>query len=182
MNKSQKPILLFTLGFPGSGKTHFARRFAEDYRYFHLSSDRLRLEIFPKPTFRPQEQAVVFRTMDYVTEELLRRGVSVIYDSNCNRREYRRRLRDIAKKCVARYLLLWFRSPVPLALRRLRARREIKTRYLQKYHRPIPDQVLFSQKDEIEEPRRETHVILNSRDSYAKQKQTVAGCLSQNWS
>ncbi|MBI5220709.1 MAG: ATP-binding protein [Candidatus Liptonbacteria bacterium] len=173
MSKSHKPILISTLGFPGSGKTHFARRFAKDCGFFHLSSDRLRLEMFPEPTFRPKEQAAVFRTMDYICEELLRRGISVIYDSNCNRREHRRRLKNIARRCGARYLLLWFCSPVPLALRRLQDRKGVEAPHLLKYYRPVPARVLFSQKEEIEEPRREKHVKLDSSRSYQRQKEEV---------
>src|SRR3989344_8433456 len=147
-----KPILFTTLGFPGSGKTYFARRFAKDIVAFHLSSDIVRNQLFPKPRFTSKENRMVFGMMDYIAEELRRCGVSVVCDANFNKRAYRKRLRRIAKKCGARYLLLRFQTPIATALKRLGYRRALKAAHVLKHHRPIPDNVLFLMKKKIEEP------------------------------
>jgi predicted kinase len=170
--KTSKPILFATLGYPGSGKTFFSRRFARDFGLFHLNSDRLRSEMFPEATRRSEENAAVFRTMNYLVEELLSRGVSVIYDANSTRRIFRRRYRQIAKKLGADYLLLWFRTPVETALRCLRKRAKLKSEALKRYHRPISDSVLFDIRAEDEPPVREPHVILEP-GSYQEQKAAV---------
>lgn len=81
----KKLILFATLGFPGSGKTFFSARFAKDFKIFHLNSDRVRSEIFPKPNYTAEENTAVFRTMDFIAEELLRIGISVIYDANIHK-------------------------------------------------------------------------------------------------
>ena len=170
------PILFTTLGYPGSGKTFFSRRFAKDMDLFHLNSDRLRLEMFPTPKFTPAENATVFRMMDFLTEELLKRGVSVIYDANSTLREYRKKLQQIAKRNGAKYLLLWFQTPVEVALKRIKKRRELKSELLKRYHRPIDDDVLYKIRSQEEAPIREPHLILTAAP-YRKQKKTVTAFL-----
>lgn len=172
----KKPILFATLGYPGSGKTFFARRFAKDSKIFHLNSDRLRLEIFPNPKYTARENAVVFGTMDFVADELLRQGVSIIYDANSTKRIYRKRLQQIAKKHRAKYLLLWFQTPVGIALKRIRKRSSLKSELMRRYHRVIDDSVLFRIKAEEEEPRGEPYVSLYP-ESYKKQAELVAKSL-----
>ncbi|MDX9913995.1 MAG: ATP-binding protein [Candidatus Moranbacteria bacterium] len=172
----KKPILFTTLGYPGSGKTFFSRRFAKDLRLFHLNSDRLRLEIFPNPNYTTPEHATVFRTMDFLTDELLQRGVSVIYDANSTKRIYRKRLQDIAKKRKADYVLLWFKTPTEVALKRIEKRSNLKSELMKRYHRTIDDEVLFGIKAEEEIPNKERHIVLGV-GSYKKQKELVMNFL-----
>lgn len=174
----KRPILFTTLGYPGSGKTFFARRFAKEYGLFHLNSDRLRLEIFPKPNYTITENVVVFRTMDYIADELLQSGVSVIYDANSTKRIYRKRLQKMAKKRKVDYLLLWFKTPVETALKRIRKRSELKSELMKRYHRTIDDSVLFGIKAEEEKPYNEPHIVLEV-ESYKKQKELVTKFLWQ---
>ena len=168
----KKPILFTTLGYPGSGKTFFSRRFAKDLRLFHLNSDRLRLEIFPKPNYTPSEHAIVFRTMDFLADELLQRGISVIYDANSTKRIYRKHLQNIAKKRKADYLLLWFKTPTNVALKRIKKRSNLKSELMKRYHRTINDEVLFGIKAEEESPSKERYIILEV-GSYQNQKELV---------
>lgn len=170
--RNKKPILFCTLGYPGSGKTFFARRFAKNFGLFHLNSDRLRLEIFPNPTYNFAEHAVVFRIMDFIADELLRHGVNVIYDANSTKRVYRKRLQEIARKRKADCVLLWFKTPMEVALKRIKKRSNFKSELMRKYHKTVDDSVLFEIKDEEEAPNAEPHIILDV-ESYQKQKEQV---------
>lgn len=171
-NKKTKPILFATLGYPGSGKTFFSRRFAKDKHIFHLNSDRLRLEMFPQPNYSLKENSVVFCTMDYIAEELLRRGISVLYDANSTLLIYRKRLQKIAKQQGANYLLLWFMTPTKVATERILKRKELKSEFLRKYHRSIDTQVMHRIKSQEEKPKKEPFVILKPAP-YKKQKEVV---------
>ena len=131
MNK-KKPILFTTLGYPGSGKTYFAEKFAKEFNLFHLNSDKVRLEIFPDPKRTPEEHEIVYRLMDYIAEEFLKKGIGVIYDANMTKIEFRRRLMDLAKKCSANYLLLWFQTPEELAIERIKKRSNFKSESFKK--------------------------------------------------
>lgn len=166
MTEFKKPILFVTLGYPGSGKTFFSRRFAKDFECFHLNSDRLRLEIFPKPNYILSEHTTVFRVMDFLAGELLQRGISVIYDANVTKRIHRKRLLKIATKNQADFLLLWFKTPVKVALKRNKKRGS----------EAVDDSVLFRIKAEEEVPDKEPHVVLEPT-SYQKQKDSVINFL-----
>lgn len=67
----KKPILFTTLGYTGSGKTFFARRFARDFGLFHFNSDRVRSEIYSVEKHMREEDNTVLRVMDFIADELL---------------------------------------------------------------------------------------------------------------
>jgi predicted kinase len=103
-----KPFLLILYGFPGSGKTYFARQLTEVVQAAHLQSDRVRGELFEEPRHDKQENDIVNQLMGYMTEEFLTAGLSVIYDANTMRVGQRNALRDLARRCHAIPLMVWF--------------------------------------------------------------------------
>lgn len=103
-----KPFLLILYGFPGSGKTYFARQLTEVVQAAHLQSDRVRAELFEEPRHDKQENDIVNQIMDYMTEEFLTAGLSVIYDANTMRVGQRNALRELARRCHAVPLMVWF--------------------------------------------------------------------------
>lgn len=103
----QKPFLFLLYGFPGSGKTYFARQFCEQVQAAHVQADRIRSELFEEPRYDKQENIVVLQIVNYMVEEFLSAGVSVVYDMNAMRLAQRRLLREVARKHKAEVVLLW---------------------------------------------------------------------------
>jgi predicted kinase len=62
-----KPFLLLFYGYPGAGKTYFARQFCTNVQAAHLQADRIRGELFENPRYDQQENDVVRQLMDYMT-------------------------------------------------------------------------------------------------------------------
>ena len=77
---STKPVLIMLYGYPGSGKTHFARQLSETLQAAHVHGDRIRGELFDKPQYDTHENEIVNHLMIYMAEEFLKAGVSVIFD------------------------------------------------------------------------------------------------------
>jgi predicted kinase len=102
-----KPLLIQLYGYPGSGKTYFARQLCEHIQAAHVQGDRIRYELFDNPRYDKQENDVITQLMDYMTEEFLSAGVSVVYDTNAMRLSQRHALRDMARKAHAQPLLVW---------------------------------------------------------------------------
>jgi predicted kinase len=102
-----KPTLVCFYGYPGSGKSYVTRNLEEVLEIARVSADRIRHEMFRQPRYDAQENAIVTHLMNYMTEEFLRAGVSVVYDANALRAGQRRRIRELARKHRASYLLVW---------------------------------------------------------------------------
>ena len=102
-----KPLLVQLYGYPGSGKTYFARQFCEQVQAAHVQDDRIRYELFEQPRYDKQENDVITQLMDYMTGEFLSAGISVVYDTNAMRLSQRHALREMARKHHAQPLLTW---------------------------------------------------------------------------
>lgn len=117
-----KPFLVMLYGFPGAGKTYFARQFCENVQAAHLQADRIRNELFSEPKRDKRENEIVGQLMDYMAEEFLTAGVSVVYDVNAARGKQRFMLRDLAKRCRATPLVVWFQMDQDTAFSRSQKR------------------------------------------------------------
>jgi predicted kinase len=107
----QQPTLFLMFGYPGAGKTTAAKLISELTGATRLSSDDLRIELFPKPTYTEAEHSTVYKTLDQRVEQLLSEGKSVVYDANLNRYVHRAEKYAIAKKTNVRPVLIWVKVP-----------------------------------------------------------------------
>lgn len=84
-----KPLIIVFVGFPGSGKTYFARRLAEQLPAVTFNSDALRVAMFGSienvERIRQNDQSRlyddVFGAMNYATRQVLKAGYSVVFDA-----------------------------------------------------------------------------------------------------
>lgn len=139
-----KPFLLLFYGYPGAGKTYFARQFCDNVQAAHLQADRIRGELFESPRHDKQENDIVEQIMDYMTEEFLSAGLSVAYDVNAARVKQRRQLYEMAFKYGARPLLVWFQMDQETAFDRniKRDRRRADDKYAPSWDRTTYDDVI----------------------------------------
>jgi predicted kinase len=103
-----KPALILLYGYPGAGKSYFARQFCEEVQAAHVQGDRIRYELFENPRYDKQENKIVTQLMNYMTQEFLNAGISVVYDMNALRSAQRHLLRDMARKAHGQTLVVWF--------------------------------------------------------------------------
>lgn len=170
--RANKPLLIMLYGFPGAGKTHFARNLTENLDAAHLQSDRIRNELFEEPRFDEQENNIVNQLMDYMCEEFLRAGISVIYDANAMRKTQRHAMRELVRKKGGKSLLVWFQIDADTAFNRLN-KRDRRTaddkyavsytqqdfrRYVSRMQQPLPT---------------EDYVVVSGKHTYNSQKAAV---------
>lgn len=129
MSKVQlhKPSLILLYGYPGAGKTYFARQFCDQIAAAHIHDDKIRNEIFEEPRYDKQENQVLQHLMQYMTEEFLKANVSVVYDTNAMRLGHRRMLRDLARKFDVKPVLVWLQIDAESAFLRASTRDRRKT-------------------------------------------------------
>jgi predicted kinase len=82
-------LLVIICGLPGVGKTTLAKNLAPLINGTVLSSDKIRKELFPSPTYSPSEQKIVFDTMVTAAKKLSDVGVNCILDATFNREQSR---------------------------------------------------------------------------------------------
>jgi predicted kinase len=114
-----KPLLILLYGFPGAGKTYFARQLCEEIQAAHLQGDRIRGELFEQPRYDKEENGVVTQLMDYMAEEFLAAGLSIVYDVNAMRLSQRHALREMARRHKAQPLLVWLQIDPESAFMRI---------------------------------------------------------------
>ena len=166
-----KPLLFLLYGFPGSGKTHFARQLVDHVNCAHVQADRLRSELFESPTYSQDENTVVTHMMNYMTEEFLNAGVSVIYDDNADRIGKRQALRNMARKRKAEPVLIWLQTDLESAYARLqqRDRRKTDDRYAQVF-----DKDGFEQGSaRMQNPKNEDFIVISGKHTFTTQKNAV---------
>jgi predicted kinase len=117
-----KPALIMLYGYPGAGKTYFARQFCESVQAAHVQGDRIRAELFEKPRYDKQEDSLVMQLMNYMAGEFLNAGISVVYDMNAGRAAGRHALREMARKAHTQPMLVWFQIDVESTFTRLSKR------------------------------------------------------------
>lgn len=171
-----KPFLLMFYGFPGAGKTYFARQMCENVQAAHLQADRIRGELFEKPQYDKQENSIVQHLMDYMTEEFLSAGLSVAYDVNAMRSGQRRALTAMAHKYRAIPLLVWFQMDPDTAFSRnqKRDRRRADDKYAAHWDRTTFEDIL----GRMQNPKSsEDYVVVSGKHLFNMQQSAVIGKL-----
>ncbi len=166
-----KPILLLLYGFPGSGKTYFARQLAENLQAAHVHGDRIRHELFEEPRYDRQENSIVAQLMEYMTGEFLTAGISVIYDINATRKAQRRHLREMARKKNARSLIVWFQMDADTAYSRTqnRDKRKLDDKYSLAYDNDTFKRYI----SHMQHPENEDYVVISGKHTYPSQQTAV---------
>jgi len=166
-------------GFPGSGKTYFARQLCEEIQAAHLEEDRIRYELFERPRFTKQENFALNRIMEYMTSEFLNSGISVVYDMNAMRVSQRRQLREMARKHKAEVLIVWFQLDADTAYLRnsQRDRRRLDDRFAAGY-----DVEQFKEvASHMQQPEpTEEFIVVSGKHSYPSQRSSVIKKLADN--
>jgi len=120
-----RPVLIAVSGLPGTGKSYVATRLAEKTKSIVLESDALRKVLFPAPTYSAEESTRLFRAINRLTEDLLKKGVPVVIDSTNLAERDREYLYHIAEHTRAKLVLVRVTAPAELVHQRL-ARRPLE--------------------------------------------------------
>jgi predicted kinase len=164
----KQPVLILLYGFPGAGKTHFARKACETLNATFISGDRIRNELFETPRYDKTENTVVAHLMEYMTEEFLKAGVPVVLDVDARRASFRRRLSELAAKQHAKTLIAWFQIDAETAFARLgtRDRRRSEDKFAKPMNRSDFDAYVASMQHPSD---KESFVVLSGKHSFLMQ-------------
>jgi predicted kinase len=170
-----KPVLIYLYGFPGAGKSYVARNLGDSIQIAHVSADRIRSELFERPRYDAQENAILAHLMNYMTEEFLSAGVSVVYDSNAMRLAQRRNIRELARRHKAESLLVWLQVDPDSAYQRTqdRDRRTSDDKFAQPQDRSTYEKQLSG----MQNPQAEDYLVISGKHTFATQKNAIVNRL-----
>lgn len=167
-----KPLLIMLYGFPGAGKSYFARQLCEHLQAAHVQSERLRGELFENPRYDNQENIIINQLSEYMLGEFLNAGVSVVYDMNAMRASQRHMLRNLARQTHAHPLLVWFQIDPDSAYTRAskRDRRRVDDRYAQPISRESFKEVIGHMQNPANT---EDYVVVSGKHPFATQLSAI---------
>jgi predicted kinase len=114
--------LIVVSGLPGTGKSFLCRKLAEKSPFLILPSDALRKVLFPTPQYNEQENKRLFSACHVLIEELLNKGIPVIFDATNLLEHHREYLYRAAERAGAKLILVWVEAPPEVVRQRLIAR------------------------------------------------------------
>ncbi|HUD05544.1 MAG TPA: AAA family ATPase [Candidatus Saccharimonadales bacterium] len=163
-----KPLFVMLYGYPGSGKTFFARQLCEELQSAHVQGERIRHELFETPRYDKQENSIVSHLMDYMTEQFLSTKTSVVYDVNVMRTSQRRTLKDIARKSGVEPILVWFQIDIESAFTRVarRDRRRADDKYAMPLDRTTYDSIINNMQNPTKD---ESPVVVSGKHTFNTQ-------------
>ena len=117
------PPFIVVSGLPGTGKSFFCRKLAEQQPFCTLESDAMRKILFPAPDYSADESARIFAACHSLIERLLEKGVPIIFDATNLSERHREHLYRISDRTGARLVLVRVEAPPAIAYQRLQARK-----------------------------------------------------------
>jgi predicted kinase len=173
-----RPVLFYTVGLPGAGKTMFAHSLSYWLGVRHLRGDKIGLELFRFPTFSPQERQVVYAEMKQRAADSLRAGEHVLYDAAVNTQAQRAELHDWAERNGGRAIGVWIQVPTELAKRRAGKLRDAGV--VGSVARVIPPHMFDQYAAAFEAPTERAIIVISGKAPFALQYRRLQRQLGGN--
>lgn len=167
-----QPTLFLLYGFPGAGKTYFSRQLCEELQAAHVQGDRMRFELFEQPRYDRQENEIISHLMEYMAEEFLQAGISVVFDVNAARVAQRREIRDMARKVKAQIVMVWFQIDSESAFTRVnkRDRRKADDKYASPIDRTTFEDIIARMQNPLPT---EDYMVVSGKRTFHTQRGAV---------
>lgn len=176
-NKLKQPVLIYMYGAPGSGKTFVSRQISEMLGMAHISSERLRYELFQDPMHDKTEIGIINQLMAYMTEEFLKVGVSVMYDTSVSRKADRKILKELARKNKAKDMMIWMQVDQETAWGRNQKRDMRKSD--DKYAEALTPELFEQYVRIMQNPQNEDCLVLSGKHLFNSHKQAILRRLTE---
>jgi predicted kinase len=140
-------------GLPGVGKTTIARQLAPLINGVVLSTDKIRKEIFPKPTYGRRERKLIYDILILLAKYLCNSNVNCILDATFSIEKSRQEIRNKLGLCSKKISIIECVCPEDIVIARLNVR---------KYDFSDADISVYKNMKRIYEPVKEEHVTVDT--------------------
>ena len=116
-------MIIVVTGLPGVGKTTFSKELAAMLNAQVLSSDKIRKELFSKPTYSKSEKSLVYNVILLIAKYLHQTGKTCILDATFNRENFRKNLKEKLGTKKNQLFFIECKCSESIVLKRLRNRK-----------------------------------------------------------
>ena len=88
-------MIIVICGLPGTGKTFLANKLSSYVNATVLSTDKIRKELFEKPSYTPWERTLIYDVLFLLAKYLHSSGISCILDGTFNMEKSRSEVKEI---------------------------------------------------------------------------------------
>ena len=88
-------MIIVICGLPGTGKTFLANNLSSYVNATVLSTDKIRKELFEKPSYTPWERTLIYDVLFLLAKYLHSSGISCILDGTFNMENSRSEVKEI---------------------------------------------------------------------------------------
>lgn len=99
-------MLVIVCGLPGTGKSFLSKKLAERIQAEHLNTDKIRKELFPKPSYSGEEKQKVYEEMLSRAGKFLAGKKNVILDGTFFKKALRKRVYELAEENQSAYYII----------------------------------------------------------------------------
>jgi predicted kinase len=154
-----RTLIVIVCGLPGVGKTTIAKDLAPLINGVVLSTDKIRKELMPNPTYKKQEKKLIYNVLLIVAKYLHQAGMNCILDATFNTENSRKELRKKLGLSREQICIVECICPDDIVISRLKDR---KNDYSD------ADISIYKKMKRIYQPIKEEHIILDTNQQSTK--------------
>lgn len=167
--QSKKKFVLILYGYPGAGKTTFAKSYADTVdNTVHLDIDKFKSALLEKISSSEAEK-IANTLVEYMAQEFLNAGMNVILDVPANKKSQRRKLKVLAHQAKATLVTTWVQIDADSAFDRLKKQKSSKNKPAKNYTRGEFESAINSSHN----PLGEDYVVISGKHTFNTQKTAV---------
>jgi predicted kinase len=140
-------------GLPGVGKTTVAKQIAPLLNAVVLSTDKIRKELFPKPSYARRERKLIYDVLVLVAKYLCNLNINCILDATFSKEKSRQEIRNKLRSCSKEISIIECLCPEDIVIDRLRSR---------KYDYSDAGLSVYKNMKRIYEPVKDKHVAIDT--------------------
>ena len=117
-------MIVLICGLPGVGKTTIAKNLAPLIDAIILSSDKIRKELIPNPTYTKEERKLIYDVMVLIAAYLQNSGINIILDATFNKEDSRNKVKQRIRVPRDEFFIIECVCPENIIFSRIKNRKE----------------------------------------------------------
>ena len=146
-------MIIIICGLPGTGKTFLSNKLSQYVNATVLSTDKLRKELFGKPSYAPWERALIYDVLFLLAKYLHSSGINCILDGTFNMEKSRSEVKELLNLTNDQIHIIECICPEDMIITRL---------LLRKNDYSDANVSIYLKMKKIYEPVRQKHISINT--------------------